>query len=89
MLRPLSAEAMNSLTDALLQGRKIEAIKLYRELTGLGLKEAKDTIEELEQSLYAKVPDKFAAPPKRAGCLGGTTVLCGGLIAVAWWLVSR
>jgi len=29
-------------------GRKIEAIKLYRELTGVGLKEAKDAIEELE-----------------------------------------
>ena len=26
-------------------GRKIEAIKKYRELTGAGLKEAKDTVE--------------------------------------------
>lgn len=29
-------------------GRKIEAIKRYREMTGVGLKEAKDAIEELE-----------------------------------------
>jgi ribosomal protein L7/L12 len=28
-------------------GNKIEAIKLYREHTGLGLKEAKDAVEEL------------------------------------------
>lgn len=28
-------------------GKKIEAIKLYRELTGVGLKEAKDAIEQL------------------------------------------
>jgi ribosomal protein L7/L12 len=30
-------------------GRKIEAIKLYRERTGLGLKEAKDAIDDLER----------------------------------------
>ncbi|HEX8203856.1 MAG TPA: ribosomal protein L7/L12 [Isosphaeraceae bacterium] len=28
------------------QGRKIEAIKAYREATGLGLKEAKDAVEK-------------------------------------------
>jgi ribosomal protein L7/L12 len=32
-------------------GRKIEAIKLYREHTGLGLKEAKDWVEALESNL--------------------------------------
>lgn len=30
-----------------LEGRKIQAIKLLREETGLGLKEAKDTVEAL------------------------------------------
>jgi ribosomal protein L7/L12 len=30
-------------------GRKIEAIKLYRERTGVGLKEAKDAVEALER----------------------------------------
>jgi ribosomal protein L7/L12 len=29
------------------EGKKIEAIKLYREMTGLGLKEAKDAVEQL------------------------------------------
>jgi ribosomal protein L7/L12 len=29
-------------------GNKIEAIKLYREHTGLGLKESKDAVEALE-----------------------------------------
>lgn len=28
-------------------GQKIEAIKLYREISGVGLKEAKDYVEEL------------------------------------------
>jgi ribosomal protein L7/L12 len=30
------------------QGRKIQAIKAYRELTGVGLKEAKDAVERME-----------------------------------------
>lgn len=37
---------------ALLQGgRKIEAIKVYREHTGVGLKQAKDTIDEVESRM--------------------------------------
>ena len=31
--------------DALRRGNKIEAIKIYREMTGVGLAEAKDAIE--------------------------------------------
>ena len=30
------------------QGRKIDAIKIYREVTGLGLKESKDAVEAME-----------------------------------------
>ncbi|MBK8097085.1 MAG: ribosomal protein L7/L12 [Planctomycetes bacterium] len=38
--------------DALLRaGQKIQAIKLVRERTGLGLKEAKDLVDEREQRL--------------------------------------
>lgn len=33
------------------QDRKIEAIKLVRERTGLGLAEAKDAVEALEQTM--------------------------------------
>jgi ribosomal protein L7/L12 len=31
------------------QGKKIQAIKVYREHTGVGLKEAKDAVEQLER----------------------------------------
>jgi hypothetical protein len=34
--------------------RKINAIKLYREATSLGLKEAKDAVEEIEKTLLRK-----------------------------------
>lgn len=37
--------------DALRRGNKIEAIKLYRELTGVGLAEAKEAIDRAEQSI--------------------------------------
>jgi ribosomal protein L7/L12 len=34
--------------EALRRGNKIEAIKIYRELTGVGLAEAKEAIDRLE-----------------------------------------
>ena len=37
--------------DALRRGNKIEAIKIYRELTGVGLAEAKQAIDQAEQFL--------------------------------------
>ena len=49
---------------SLLQGGKeIAAIKLYREKTGVGLKEAKDFVEAL-------AADRRIAAPARSGCLG-------------------
>ncbi|HEY1785770.1 MAG TPA: ribosomal protein L7/L12 [Pirellulales bacterium] len=44
--------------------RKIDAIKLYRQKTGLGLKEAKDWIEQLQQT-----ESDTAADPATAGDL--------------------
>jgi ribosomal protein L7/L12 len=35
--------------EAMQRGAKIEAIKLYRESTGVGLKEAKDFVEEVQR----------------------------------------
>ena len=37
--------------DTIKKGRKIEAIKIFREKTGRGLKEAKDFIEDLERDI--------------------------------------
>ncbi len=43
---PGSDPIMNpKIQDALHRGNKIEAIKIYRELTGFGLAEAKDAID--------------------------------------------
>lgn len=42
----------DDIRSLLLEGKKISAIKLYREQTGLGLREAKDTIEQMERTLH-------------------------------------
>jgi len=41
----------SQIQDALRRGNKIEAIKIYRELTGVGLAEAKQAVENLESRL--------------------------------------
>lgn len=45
---PAPAAVGSSVQDLLRDGRKLEAIKLYRAQTGLGLKEAKDAVEAME-----------------------------------------
>lgn len=51
----LAASAMDqtdpAIIDAIHGGNKIMAIKLWRERTGVGLKEAKDAVEELARSI--------------------------------------
>ena len=43
------ADFAASLVVEIAAGRKLEAIRLYRERTGLGLKQAKDAVEALER----------------------------------------
>lgn len=73
---------LSEIMSELQSGRKINAIKLYRELTNLGLKEAKDAVEQMEASGWtttssqrstiniqmgsAVTPDMPAAQPSRA-----------------------
>ncbi|CAM2870557.1 hypothetical protein FPL22_15795 [Rariglobus hedericola] len=86
MSHPVSDEQIATLSACIFQGRKIEAIKLYREMTGLGLKESKDAVDELEASLRGSSPDKFTAGPQAQGCLGVIVVglLCGAGLAGYW-----
>lgn len=94
MSTPLSDSQINAISAALRGGNKIEAIKLYRETTGLGLKESKDAVEALEDDLREKFPDQF--PPAgsastrakgKGGCLGLVAVLIAtGAAGLGWWL---
>ncbi len=86
MKRLLSKAQIETLSATIFRGEKIQAIKLYRELTGLGLKESKDAVEELERSFRASHPEKFTASAQGKGCLGVLVIgalCCSGL--AAYW----
>ena len=74
--------------DELLGGNKIQAIKIYREQTGVGLKEAKDAVEKLEAELRTSSPDQFAKP-RAAGCSTIILIILMISIGVAFWLLRR
>ncbi len=85
MPQPLSDEQISNLSNYIFRGEKIQAIKVYRDMTGLGLKEAKDAVEELERSFRASDPGRFTASPQGKGCLGVVVagLLCSGLVIYA------
>ncbi len=70
----------SKLTEALLAGKKIEAIKICREAMGIGLKEAKEYVEKIEEELRKENPDAF---PEKKGC---ASVLVFGLISTATFM---
>ncbi len=56
--RELDQDLEGAIAELLRTGRKIEAIKRFREQTGAELKEAKDAVEALEQGLPLAVPGR-------------------------------
>jgi len=71
---------------AIYEGRKIEAIKLYREATSLGLKESKDFIDKMEGEMRAKEPERFTQASQKSGCMA--ILVLGLLIGIAIGLAS-
>jgi Ribosomal protein L7/L12 C-terminal domain len=61
----MTPERMNAIVSAISRGEKIEAIKLYRDATGLGLAESKDAVE----AMYTKDLDDPVSTPKKSGHL--------------------
>ncbi len=55
-------------------GKKIQVIKVVRELTGLGLKEAKDTVEAAPKAILEKVNKETADKAKAKLEAAGATV---------------
>ena len=78
-----SQEQIEEIGNALASGRKIEAIKIYREATSKGLKDAKDFIDKLIPKLQEQDPDKYAKlSAKGAGC-ASVILLCVSLTAAS------
>ena len=79
---------MEPIKQALFQGRKIQAIKLYRKCAGTGLKEAKEAVDKLEAELRAASPEKFTAPTGGKGCLGVMVALGTVVLLIVLWAAS-
>ena len=78
---PLPSPADEEVRALLRERRKIEAIKVVRQHTGLGLKQAKDTVDALERELG--LPP--AATLNSVGLFPVAVVVILGLLAW-WWL---
>jgi hypothetical protein len=72
---PSGAEDETELLDLLRRGRKIDAIKLHRQRTGAGLKEAKDAVEALAV--------RNGLPASGPGCLGAALLMAATSVAAA------
>ncbi|MCG8584406.1 MAG: ribosomal protein L7/L12 [Pirellulales bacterium] len=75
MSNDLPDQIVDEIREAIFAGKKIEAIKLYREAADTGLKEAKEFIEKLTTRLYEESPDNFTKPPGGSGCAGVLVVV--------------
>jgi ribosomal protein L7/L12 len=89
MPQSLSNENLARLSELIFAGRKIEAIKVYREMTGCGLKDAKEHVEDLEASLRQTAPDRFQAASGK-GCMGASAaVFAFGLVSTIAWIATH
>ena len=70
-------ELPEEVTTLLIAGKKIDAIKLIRKQSGLGLKEAKDLVE----NYMLKHPERF--PDARTSSLGSNTLIFGLVVLAA------
>jgi hypothetical protein len=75
-------------------GRKIQAVKVYREATGLGLKEAKDHIDAYHNELIRLQPWDYGAQPEPTGpkSFSGKAVIAaisGLAILVAIYVIMK
>ncbi len=76
----LTDDVRQQILNALVAGRKIEAIKLYRAATGKGLKEAKDFIDLLAKEMAERDPELLKND--RSGCMSNAVIvlMIGGLV---------
>jgi hypothetical protein len=79
----LTEQEAAEVVRCLQHGRKIEAIKRYREFTGTGLKEAKEAVEAMDPGVEtgSSVDETHGHPhAKKSGC--GSSVFLLGLLAM-------
>lgn len=75
----LTREQVEKIEEELNAENKIEAIKIFRDFTGLGLKESKDNIEDHINHLIERDPDKYGhlLSQGRSGCFAVFIIFLG------------
>ncbi|MBI5752045.1 MAG: ribosomal protein L7/L12 [Hydrogenophilales bacterium] len=76
-----TSEQLALIHNAIYAGNKIEAIKLYRTVTGKDLKDSKDAVDKLAAELEAGNPAMFAKRLRQSGSLA--TLVFWGAVAAA------
>jgi hypothetical protein len=80
-----SPDKLNEIRLLVSEGNKIQAIKLYREMTGLGLKEAKDAVEQMASEGSAPVEGGLPTnASQKSGCFGMVAMLAAGALLTIW-----
>ena len=65
----LTESKLHEIQNCLFERSKIQAIKLYKEATGEGLKESKEAVERLDEELKSKSPELYKVGPASSGCM--------------------
>ena len=83
----LAADAMQEVSALITAGRKIEAIKVYRNAVGVDLKDAKDAVDALEAKINpAAVVTRAAAMRRVRGLVVSGLVVAAALAALVFLL---
>lgn len=77
-----------TVTDALRRGNKIEAIKLMREHTGLGMKEAKDAVDALETTVSGTLSTLSPGEVPRNGGIFMWVIIAAAIAAAAYFFLG-
>ena len=84
----LTGEQMEKIEDALNAENKIGAIQLFREYTGMGLKESKEAVEDHIKRLIERDPEKYGhlLSAGSTGCFGILGVILSSASVAAFLL---
>lgn len=89
MNTPIPDDKLESMREDIFRGMKLQAIKTYRDCTGLGLRECKDFVDRLVVELRASDPEKFV-PQTLGGQIVARLVVgcsCLAVVVIVWGIV--
>ena len=70
----MTGHPRDEIIDAVIRGKKLDAVKLYKESAGVSLREAKEFIEDLTEKMRQENPGQFREG--KSGCLGLLSIAC-------------